>query len=65
MKHDFRYYSFTSLFSTDSYTENILLVENVLSENQLLREKHLINYYNEIDQQIKLKIDELSQIGHF
>ena len=28
MKHDFRYYTFNSLFSTDSYTDKILLVEN-------------------------------------
>ena len=61
MKHDFRHYSFTSLFSTDSYTENILLVENDLSENQLLRAQQLITYFNENAQQIILKIDELSQ----
>ena len=65
MKHDFRYYSFTSLFSTDSYTENILLVENELSENQLLRAQQLITYFNENAQQIILKIDDLSQKWSF
>ena len=65
MKHDFRHYSFTSLFSTDSYTENILLVENDLSENQLLRAQQLITYFNENAQQIILKIDELSQNWSF
>ena len=65
MKHDFRYYSFTSLFSTDNFTENILLVENDLSENQLLRAQQLITYFNENAQQIILKIDELSQNWSF
>ncbi len=65
MNHDFRHYSFTSLFSTDSYTENIFLVENDLSENQLLRAQQLINYFNENAQQIILKIDELSQNWSF
>ena len=65
MKHDFRHYSFTSLFSTDSYTDNILLIENDLSENQLLRAQQLIAYFNENAQQIILKIDELSQNWSF
>ena len=58
MKHDFRYYTFNSLFSTDSYSENILLVDNDLSENQLLRAQQLLTYFNENAQQIILKIDE-------
>ena len=41
MKHDFRHYSFNSLFATDSYTDNIVLVDNNLSENQL-NEKELL-----------------------
>ena len=65
MKHDFRHYSFTSLFSSDSYTDNILLVENDLSENQLLRAQQLITYFNENAQQIMLKIDQLSQNWSF
>ena len=64
MKHDFRHYSFTSLFSSDSYTDNIHLVENDLSENQLLRAQQLITYFNENAQQIMLKIDELLSLIH-
>ena len=52
MKHDFRYYTFNSLFSTDSYTYNILIVENDLSENQLLRAQQLLTYLNETFEQI-------------
>ena len=59
MKHDFRYYTFNSLFSTDSYTDNILLVENDLSENQLLRAQQLLTFLNENVEQIVLKIDNL------
>ena len=58
MKHDFRHYSFTSLFSTDNYTDNILLVDNDLSENQLLRAQQLITFLNENVDQIVLKIDQ-------
>ena len=65
MKHDFRYYTFNSLFSTDSYTDNILLVENDLSENQLLRAQQLITFLNENVEQIVLKIDKLSQNWSF
>ena len=64
MKHDFRYYTFNSLFSTDSYTENILLVENDLSENQLLRAQQLITFLNENVEEIVLKIDNYLKIGH-
>ena len=60
MKHDFRHYSFTSLFSTDSYTDNILLVENDLSENQLLRAQQLITYFNENAQQIAVSYTHLT-----
>ena len=65
MKHDFRHYSFNSLFSTNSYTDNILLVENDLSENQLLRAQQLITFLNENVDQIVLKIDQLSQNWSF
>ena len=65
MKHDFRYYTFNSLFSTDSYTDNILLVENDLSENQLLRAQQLLTFLNENVEQIVLKIDKLSQNWSF
>ena len=51
--------------NTDSYSENILLVDNDLSENQLLRAQQLITYFNENAQQIMLKIDELSQNWSF
>ena len=43
MKHDFRHYSFNSLFATDSYTDNIVLVDNNLSENQLKEVDRILN----------------------
>lgn len=59
MKNDFRHYTFNSIFSLDDYSDKILLVDNDLDQNQLIRANQLIQNTNE-------KIDKFLMIlGNF
>tara|TARA_E500000331_G_scaffold54246_1_gene47754 strand:+ start:4822 stop:5205 length:384 start_codon:yes stop_codon:yes gene_type:complete len=59
MKSDFRHYTFNSIFSLDDYSDKILLVDNDLDQNQLIRANQLIQNTNE-------KIDKFLMIlGNF
>ena len=46
MRLDFRHYTFNSIFRLDDYSENIVLIDNDLEENQLLRANQLIQHTN-------------------
>ena len=46
MKSDFRHYTFNSIFSLDDYSDKILLVDNDLDQNQLIRANQLIQNTN-------------------
>ena len=59
MKNDFRHYTFNSIFSLNDYSDKILLVDNDLDQNQLIRANQLIQNTNE-------KIDKFLMIlGNF
>ena len=59
MKNDFRHYTFNSIFSLDDYSDKILLIDNDLDQNQLIRANQLIQNTNE-------KIDKFLMIlGNF
>ena len=47
MKNDFRHYTFNSIFSLDDYSDKILLIDNDLDQNQLIRANQLIQNTNE------------------
>ena len=47
MKNDFRHYTFNSIFSLNDYSDKILLVDNDLDQNQLIRANQLIQNTNE------------------
>ena len=47
MKIDFRHYAFNSIFSLDDYSDKILLIDNDLDQNQLIRANQLIQNTNE------------------
>tara|TARA_B100000963_G_scaffold242074_1_gene211861 strand:+ start:386 stop:751 length:366 start_codon:yes stop_codon:yes gene_type:complete len=65
MTHDFRHYSFNSLFSLNSYEDKIVLLDNDLSENQLLRAQQLILFFNENATNIIQIIEKLSDNWSF
>ena len=46
MRLDFRHYTFNSIFRLDDYSDNIVLIDNDLEENQLLRANQLIQHTN-------------------
>ena len=46
MRLDFRHYTFISIFRLDDYSDNIVLIDNDLLENQLLRANQLIQHTN-------------------
>ena len=46
MRLDFRHYTFNSIFRLDDYSDNIVLIDNDLLENQLLRANQLIQHTN-------------------
>ena len=48
MRLDFRHYTFNSIFRLDDYSENIVLIDNDLEENQLLRANQLIQHTNAV-----------------
>ena len=65
MTHDFRHYSFNSLFSLNSYEDKVVLLDNDLSENQLLRAQQLILFFNENATNIIQVIEKLSDNWSF
>ena len=46
MRLDFRHYTFNSIFRLDDYSDNIVLIDNDLEQNQLLRANQLIQHTN-------------------
>ena len=52
MRFDFRHFTFNSIFRLDDYSEEILLIENDLDQNQLIRANQLIKNTNENIQNI-------------
>lgn len=46
MRLDFRHYTFNSIFRLDDYSDNLVLIDNDLEENQLLRANQLIQHTN-------------------
>tara|TARA_B100001173_G_scaffold74569_1_gene63517 strand:+ start:1009 stop:1392 length:384 start_codon:yes stop_codon:yes gene_type:complete len=46
MRLDFRHYTFNSIFRLDDYSDTIVLIDNDLEENQLLRANQLIQHTN-------------------
>ena len=46
MRLDFRHYTFNSIFRLDDYSDNIVLIDNNLEQNQLLRANQLIQHTN-------------------
>ena len=61
MKNDFRHYTFNSIFSLDDYSDKILLVDNDLDQNQLIRANQLIQNTNETIDNILLILSNFSE----
>lgn len=52
MRFDFRHFTFNSIFRLDDYSSEILLIDNDLDQNQLIRANQLIQHTNENIQNI-------------
>ena len=61
MKNDFRHYAFNSIFSLDDYSDKILLIDNDLDQNQLIRANQLIQNTNEKIDNILLVLSNISE----
>ena len=61
MKNDFRHYTFNSIFSLDDYSDKILLIDNDLDQNQLIRANQLIQNTNEKIDNILLVLSNVSE----
>ncbi len=61
MKKDFRYICFESLFESNLITDELILIENDLSENQSLRAKQLSKQITDNIETIKNLITKYSE----
>lgn len=61
MRYDFRHFTFNSIFRLDDYSEEILLIENDLDQNQLIRANQLIKNTNENIQNILTILSDSSE----
>src|SRR6056300_776885 len=61
MRFDFRHFTFNSIFRLDDYSEEILLIENDLDQNQLIRANQLIKNTNENIQNILTILSDSSE----
>ena len=61
MRFDFRHFTFNSIFRLDDYSEEILLIDNDLDQNQLIRANQLIKNTNENIQDILRILSDSSE----
>lgn len=61
MRFDFRHFTFNSIFRLDDYSEEILLIDNDLDQNQLIRANQLIKNTNENIQDILTILSDSSE----
>ena|SRR5210317_1037795 len=61
MRFDFRHFTFNSIFRLDDYSEEILLIDNDLDQNQLIRANQLIKNTNENMQNILTILSDSSE----
>jgi transcription termination factor NusB len=61
MRFDFRHFTFNSIFRLDDYSEEILLIDNDLDQNQLIRANQLIKNTNENIQNILTILSDSSE----
>ncbi len=61
MRFDFRHFTFNSIFRLDDYSAEILLIDNDLDQNQLIRANQLIQHTNENIQNILNLLSDASK----